>query len=89
MGRDTKTYKGNKRDQYTIVLEDLRSKFEVFGEGLQFLNFKFDRLESKFEHLDRKVDVLTFEVKEIKTILHKHDDKFYDHEERIDRLENS
>ena len=31
---DNSKAKSNKKDQYTIVLEDLRSHFKVFGEGL-------------------------------------------------------
>jgi outer membrane murein-binding lipoprotein Lpp len=62
MSRDTKTYKGNKRDQYTIVLEEIRDKFDLFGEALQVTNQNVVALRSDFEHLDRKMDVLTSDV---------------------------
>lgn len=117
MSRETKTYKGNKKDQFTIVLEDLRHQFGVFGEALQFTNqniveMKADlsSLSQRTGRLEIKVDVLSSDVyvlkndvailksdvavlksdvKEMKTILRKHDGKFDDHEERINRLETA
>ncbi len=41
-----------------VILEDLRSQFRVFGEGLQILNEKVDRVDIKVEALDIKVDAL-------------------------------
>jgi len=44
------------RDQYTVVLEDLRSQFKVFGEGLLGLNQKVDNHTEKLESITEKLD---------------------------------
>ena len=36
-------------NKVAVLLEDLRSQFRTFGEGLQMLNDKVDRLESKLD----------------------------------------
>jgi hypothetical protein len=50
------------RDQYTVVLEDLRSQFKVFGEGLRAVDEKVDRLDrrvdSRFERVDRELGLV-------------------------------
>lgn len=103
MSQNPKPYKGNKRDQYTIVLEQIHSDFRVFGEGLQQLNQKFDGLESRFdglEHkvdnlsskfviLDRKVDAIALDVVEIKHKLNRHDERFEEFDRRITTLEKN
>lgn len=45
-----------------VILEDLRSQFRVFGEGLQMLNEKVDLLDSKVNVLDNKVNALDNKV---------------------------
>lgn len=43
--------------QVAILLEDLKSQFRTFGEGLQLVNEKMDRVEQKLDsHIeeDRK-----------------------------------
>ncbi len=42
--------------EFTIVLEDLRSQFKVFGEALGALGEKVDSLEQKVDRLEEKVD---------------------------------
>lgn len=39
-----------------ILLEDLKNQFQVFGEGLQMVIQKTDRLEQRFDGLERKLD---------------------------------
>ena len=39
-----------------VLLEDLRSQFRTFGEGLQLLNDKVDRVEQKVDKLELKLD---------------------------------
>lgn len=39
-----------------VILEDLRSQFKVFGEGLNLLNDKFEGLNDKYESLNAKLD---------------------------------
>jgi len=50
------------RDQYTVVLEDLRSQFKVFGEGLRAVDEKVDRLDQRvtsgFERVDRELGLV-------------------------------
>lgn len=36
-------------DNKAILLEDLRAQFRTFGEGLQLLNDKIDRVEQKLD----------------------------------------
>lgn len=49
----SKANKGTpKKDQYTVVLEDLRSQFKVFGEGLMGLNHK---VEGGFKEINKKL----------------------------------
>jgi len=41
-----------------VILEDLRSQFRVFREGLQMLNEKVDQVDKKVDVLAKKVGVL-------------------------------
>jgi hypothetical protein len=45
--------------EFLVVLEDVRSQFKVFGEALQVVNEKVDRLDrhvtSGFERVDREI----------------------------------
>lgn len=53
------------RDEYTVVLEDLRSNFKVFGEGLSLVRDNVDTLGKKVDNLKTKVDVLDRKVDKI------------------------
>jgi hypothetical protein len=39
-----------------VTLEDLRSQFRVFGEGLQILNEKVDQIDTKVDALDQRLE---------------------------------
>jgi predicted RNase H-like nuclease (RuvC/YqgF family) len=39
-----------------VLIEDLQPQFRSFGEGLQLLNDKVDRVETKVDNLDKKLD---------------------------------
>ncbi len=39
--------------EWGVILEDLQSQFRVFGEGLQLVQDRLDRVEKKLEKLDR------------------------------------
>jgi hypothetical protein len=39
-----------------VILEDLRSQFRVFGEGLQILNEKVDQIDKKVDALDQRLE---------------------------------
>ena len=41
---------------FTVVLEDLRGQFQVFGEALQGLR---DRVEARFASVDRELGLVT------------------------------
>lgn len=84
-----KTYRETKRDQYTIVLEDLRSDFRVFGEALQFTNQKIDRLEQKVDVLDVNVQILKADVSEMKIMLRDHGQRLDNHDEQLKSLKKS
>lgn len=38
------------------LLKDLRAQFRTFGEGLQLVNDKVDRVEQKVDNLNLKLD---------------------------------
>jgi len=50
----------NKRDQYTIVLEGVRSDIKGIAEGVMMANERMDRefrgINEKFEKVDRRFD---------------------------------
>lgn len=81
--------KSNRKGQYTIVLEDIRAKFEVFGEGLDHLSQKMDAAEqsllNRMDRLELKVDIGFLELKNDSKIGHK---QLENHENRIVTLEN-
>lgn len=39
-----------------VLLEDLQAQFRTFGEGLQLLNDKVDRVELKVDKVEQKLD---------------------------------
>ena len=54
-------YRSTKRDQYTVVLEDIRSQFRVFGEGLSYVS---DTLDKHTEILDEHTKILDEHTKQ-------------------------
>jgi chromosome segregation ATPase len=72
------------RDQYTVVLEEIRSQFKVFGESLgdvkaEVASFKvevragFERVDQRFERIDQRFERV--------------DQRFERIDQRFDRLE--
>lgn len=55
-------YYGWQQSSSFILLEDLRSQFQIFGEGLQLLNDKVDNLEKKVDTIDNKVNNLELKL---------------------------
>ena len=53
-----------KRDQYTVVLEEIRSDFKVFGENLQMTR---EVLGGKIEELQSDMSVVKSDVRELKS----------------------
>ncbi|MDW7650372.1 MAG: hypothetical protein SCK29_00930 [Bacillota bacterium] len=64
-----------------VILEDLRSQFSVFGEGLQTLNDKVDRIDKKVDALETKVDSLEIKVNVL-------DNKVSILDNKVDALDN-
>ena len=50
------------KDQYTVVLEDLRSQFKVFGEGLMVVDGKVDRIAKKVGQLEADMQIVKDEL---------------------------
>ncbi|OHA19960.1 MAG: hypothetical protein A2836_03735 [Candidatus Taylorbacteria bacterium RIFCSPHIGHO2_01_FULL_45_63] len=46
------------RDQYTVVLEGLRSDFKIFGESLDFVRDRVTRVESDTSIIKREVALI-------------------------------
>ena len=83
----------SKRDVYTVVLEEMRSNFKAFGEGLNGLR---DEMRSGFKEVHQRLDrvetdivVMKLDISDIKRTLHIYGGRFQDHEDRISALENS
>ena len=76
------------RDEYTVVLEDIRSEFRVFGEGLQQVVSGLDDLKTDVGNV--KTD-LEFVKQELGLIRHNQvtRDEFKFLEARVARLERS
>lgn len=62
-----------KKDQFTVVLEDINHKFDIMVEGQQMLKERLDRLEERFDGLESKFDRL--------------EERFDELESKFDRLE--
>jgi chromosome segregation ATPase len=72
-----RTKKEEHRDQYTVVLEDLRSQFKVFGENLDSVRTKGEAtfeavgvLQEDVASLKEDVAVLKEDMQEVKEELH-------------------
>ncbi len=65
-----KSSKQETRDQYTVVLESLRSDFKVFGEALQMTHERMDR---GFTEVNRRLDRLEGRMENVELKLAEHD----------------
>lgn len=61
---------------FTVVLEDLRSRFEVFGEALQGLR---EHMDARFEQVDRRFEQVDHELGLVKVVLLEHGRKLTQH----------
>ncbi len=43
-------------NKVAVLLEDLRAQFRTFGEGLQLVNDKIDRMDQRVERVEQKLD---------------------------------
>lgn len=55
----SKPHQSSERAQFTVVLEDIRSQFKVFGEGLAGLrehtDHRFDRIEERLLRIEERL----------------------------------
>ncbi len=72
------------RDQYTVVLEDLRSNFRAFGENLSIVRDRVEQVDNRVGNVEKKLDSHTTmiarvmeDVEEIKSGMR----------EKVDRIE--
>lgn len=66
MKKNIRTEKKRSDDQTAVILEDLGRQFMAFGEGLDLLSNKVDRIETKVDVIDERlvrVEDNTIEVK--------------------------
>lgn len=86
--------------QFTLVLEDLRSQFAVFGEALQGLREHMDRrldaVEGRLEAVEGRLDAVEGELGLLKDAVRTHsrvlqriETKVDQHETRISKLEGA
>ncbi len=61
-----RTKSAEDRDQYTVVLEDLRSQFKVFGEGLDAVRKKGDETFEAVGELKEDVAILKEDMRDVK-----------------------
>ncbi|HEX3048105.1 MAG TPA: hypothetical protein VHY08_25360, partial [Bacillota bacterium] len=43
-------------DKVAVILEDLRAQFRTFGDGLQFVREKIDKMDQRIERIEQKLD---------------------------------
>lgn len=57
----------DKRDQFTVVLEDLRSHFKAFGENLNFVREKVESIDKTVNSHTEMIGRIMIDVEEIKS----------------------
>lgn len=64
--KKTGTKEGSKkRDQYTVVLEDLRSHFKAFGENLGMVRDRVESIDGRLGNVEKKLDSHTVMIARI------------------------
>ena len=64
--KNVRTEKKRSEDQTAVILEDIKSQFTVFGEGLSLLSDKADRIETKINVIDRRLIRVEDNIIEVK-----------------------
>ena len=49
-------------NKVAVLLENLQAQFHTFGEGLQIVNDKIDKMDQRIERVEQKVDKLEFKL---------------------------
>ena len=60
-------WKTSKKDQYAVVLEDLRSNFKAFGENLDFVRKDLKDVKSAVESHTQMIGRIMIDIEEIKS----------------------
>jgi hypothetical protein len=65
----TKPQKGQDTSYTEILLEEFKEQFKIFGEGLEFLQEKvnkIDNIEKQLEFIEKKLIIIEREISDIK-----------------------
>jgi len=76
-----------KRDVYTIVLEDLRSQFKVFGESLDAVKKKGEETFEEVGNIKVEITEIKTEITEIKTEITEIKTEITEIKKRLDSIE--
>ena len=83
MSKKASSKNTEKKDQYTVVLENLRSDFKVFDEALMGMNKKMDagfkRIDERLDNHDKKFIKIANRFDDI-------DDRFDSHSEMLAKI---
>jgi septation ring formation regulator EzrA len=76
---------------FTVVLEDLRSNFAVFGEALQVvreeMGQRFEQVDRRFEQIDRRFEQIDRRFEQVDYRFEQVDYRFDQIDRRFDRAE--
>ena len=75
--------------EVAVLIEDLRSQFKVFGEGLDAVKAKVDSLFDQVGKLTEDVFVIKTDVRIIKADIAEIKETLKSHEKRLAQLETS
>ena len=84
--RKQKGWHSTKRDQYTVVLEDLRSHFKAFGENLDFVRSDVKGIKETVGAHNDKLDSHTQKLDSHTQKLDSHTQKLDSHTQMIARI---
>ena len=81
--KKTISHNSSDRDQYTVVLEDIRSQFRAFGEGLHFISDtvsahtkEFGTIKGELSLVKNTVNAHTKELSNINNTVNAHTKEF-------------
>ena len=83
----TKNSKTCERDQFTVVLESIRSDFRIFGEKLDFIDARLDRIDARLDRIEERIDAIEVRLDKIEARLDKVEMRLDRIEARLDKVE--
>ena len=51
--------------EFSVILEDLRSQFQVFGEGLVFLTEKVEKMDTRLDTMESRLNTIDARLQHI------------------------